>query len=138
MFSLKRTYLENATHGELFYKGQKISETIELSWNHNKKRISCIPEGTYKLRKRYSEKFKWHYVLLHVPDRSHILIHPANNALKELQGCIAPVTKITGMGVGIESRKALGLFTEYYDKAKKSGPVYLVITNKRNEVEVTL
>ncbi|HTN67957.1 MAG TPA: DUF5675 family protein, partial [Dysgonamonadaceae bacterium] len=103
MFSLKRTYLEKATHGELFYKGQKISETIELSWNHNKKRISCIPEGTYKLRKRYSEKFKWHYVLLHVPDRSYILIHPANNALKELQGCIAPVTKITGMGVGIES-----------------------------------
>ncbi len=138
MFSLKRTYLEKATHGELFYKGQKISETIELSWNHNKKRISCIPEGTYKLRKRYSEKFKWHYVLLHVPDRSYILIHPANNALKELQGCIAPVIKITGMGVGIESRKALGLFTEYYDKAKKSGPVYLVITNKRNEVEVTL
>ncbi len=35
-----------------------------------------------------------------------ILVHPANNALKELRGCIAPVLKITGPGLGSDLRKA--------------------------------
>jgi hypothetical protein len=34
------------------------------------------------------------------------LFHPANNALKELNGCIAPVTKLSGPGLGLMSRKA--------------------------------
>lgn len=127
MFTLKRTYLTLATHGELFYKQEKIAETIELPWKQNQQRISCIPEGIYVLRKRYSEKFKWHYVLVSVPNRTGILIHPANNAPKELQGCIAPVTKITDVGVGVQSRKALDLFTSYYNKAKENGTVYLKV-----------
>ena len=31
-------------------------------------------------------------------------IAPANNALKELQGCIAPVTYLTGIGKGLYSK----------------------------------
>ncbi|MCS3552359.1 hypothetical protein M2409_000033 [Sphingobacterium sp. JUb21] len=39
--------------------------------------------------------------------REAILIHAANDARKELLGCIAPVTALTGEGCGTESKKAL-------------------------------
>jgi hypothetical protein len=44
---------------------------------------------------------------MNVQGRDLILIHPANDAKKELLGCIAPVTTITGIGKGSNSRKAL-------------------------------
>ena len=43
---------------------------------------------------------------LDVPGREGIDIHPANDALKELKGCIAPVSKTTGEGKGVYSRRA--------------------------------
>jgi hypothetical protein len=39
--------------------------------------------------------------------REAILIHAANDAKRDLLGCIAPVTTLTGDGRGLESRKAL-------------------------------
>jgi hypothetical protein len=45
--------------------------------------------------------------LIDVPGRSLILIHSANDAKLELLGCIAPVTKHTGIGKGSASKKAL-------------------------------
>jgi len=44
--------------------------------------------------------------VLDVKNRSLILFHPANNALQELNGCIAPVAKLSGPGLGLMSRKA--------------------------------
>ena len=44
---------------------------------------------------------------MNVPGRDLILIHRANDAKKELLGCIAPVSKHTGIGKGSSSRKAL-------------------------------
>ena len=41
-----------------------------------------------------------------VPNRKFILFQPANNAQKELQGCIAPVTTLSGPGLGLMSRIA--------------------------------
>ncbi|WP_245758495.1 DUF5675 family protein [Paenimyroides ummariense] len=38
-------------HGKLTLKGKHIAYTIELPWQDNKRRFSCIPEGTYILRK---------------------------------------------------------------------------------------
>jgi hypothetical protein len=49
--------------------------------------------------------------ILNVPGREYILIHPANEALRELKGCIAPVLFITGDGKGIRSRMALATLT---------------------------
>jgi hypothetical protein len=69
--------------------------------------VSCIPEGSYLIKKRFSVKYKWHLEVLKVPGRSGILIHTANDAQKELQGCIAPVSYISGMGKGVYSRKAM-------------------------------
>jgi hypothetical protein len=103
---LSRTYFPDGTNGKLECEGKFICCTIELPWKNNEKRVSCIPEGKYLLRKRYSRKFQWHIEVVDVKKRSFILLHPANNALKELNGCIAPVTKLSGPGLGLQSRQA--------------------------------
>lgn len=135
MLMLKRIYLATAVHGELTLKGKHIAYTIELPWRDNKRRISCIPEGTYVLRKRYSEKFKWHFVLLDIPNRSCILIHPANDAQKELQGCIAPATQITGEGKGTESRKAMQKLMDVLETYRRNGSITICITSNILENE---
>lgn len=106
VINLTRTYFPEGTNGKLECEGKLICKTIELPWKNNEKRVSCIPEGKYFIRKRYSQKFKWHLEVVDVENRSLILFHPANNALKELNGCIAPVTKLSGPGLGLLSRKA--------------------------------
>ena len=50
-------------------------------------------------------------------NRSLILFHPANNALQELNGCIAPVMKLSGPGLGLMSRKAFAKLKELVYKA---------------------
>jgi len=127
MFILKRTYLNEATHGELLLNQEHIAFTIELPWLENKKLISCIPEGEYNLRRRYSVKFKWHCVVENVPNRNHILFHPANDALLELKGCIAPVTKLSGKGTGMMSRKAMEKVSTAFSELKINGQVKLLI-----------
>ena len=104
VFTLQRTYHKEGTNGTLFYKGLFFGFTIELPWLENRRNISCIPEGTYDVKARFSEKFKQHLVLKKVKNRSLILLHPANDALKELEGCIAPVTYLTGIGKGLYSK----------------------------------
>lgn len=101
-----RTYFFEGTNGCLLYNGHMICRTIELSWKENQSRVSCIPEGKYRLMKRYSRKFGWHLEILDVKNRSLILIQTANNATKELMGCIAPVTHIFGAGMGTLSVNA--------------------------------
>ncbi len=104
---LNRTYFPEGTQGVLEWNGTLVCYTIELPWLDNQRRISCISEGGYVLQKRFSPKFKWHLHLRNVPGRDLILIHPANDAKMELLGCIAPVTKHTGIGKGSFSRKAM-------------------------------
>src|SRR5262245_33727467 len=100
---LIRTYDPNGTNGEIIYR---VCNTIELPWLQNQRNISCITEGRYELVSRFSSKHQHHLALKNVPDRSGILIHPANDALKELLGCIAPVTVHTAPGKGNQSRLA--------------------------------
>ena len=101
---LHRTYFKEGTNGALFYQGHFMGFVIELPWLENKKQISCIPEGEYLLKPRFSEKFKHHLQLDYVPGRSLILIHPANDAQTELKGCLAPVGHLNGIGKGLYSR----------------------------------
>ena len=103
---LTRTYFPDGTNGILECEGKLICNTIELPWKKNETKVSCIPEGKYFIKKRYSMKFQWHLEITNVENRSLILFHPANNALQELNGCIAPVTKLSGPGLGLMSRKA--------------------------------
>ena len=129
---LERMYFPEGTNGVLSFEGKEICKTIELPWRNNQKRISCIPEGKYKIRKRFSAKFKWHLELTNVKNRSLILFHPANNALKELNGCIAPVTQFTGEGRGNESRKAFEKLKKLVFPYLESGfVVELIVTQKK-------
>lgn len=118
---LTRTYSPEGTNGRLEYQGKLICYTIELPWQDNSKRVSCIPEGEYFIVKRYSTKYRWHMEVKDVPNRQFILLHPANNALKELQGCIAPVTQLSGSGTGLGSRKAFELLKTLVYRALDRG-----------------
>ena len=128
ILALKRVYFPDGTNGQLECNGSIICNTIELPWKANERLISCIPEGKYILKKRYSKKFKWHIEIINVKDRGTILFHPANNAKKELNGCIAPVTKISGAGLGLMSRKAFSkLKTLVYQELDKAKTVLIII-----------
>ncbi|HCN10795.1 MAG TPA: hypothetical protein DIS75_00390 [Chryseobacterium sp.] len=130
---LIRQYFPDGTNGELFFNGKKICNTIELPWKENQKRVSCIPEGIYRVRKRFSPKFKWHLEIFKVRNRDFILFHPANNALKELNGCIAPVSEITGEGNGIRSRIAFEKLKEtVFPYLEKAFVIELIITQKNS------
>jgi Family of unknown function (DUF5675) len=95
------------TNGRILYQDRLMMYSIELPWKDNHTRVSCIPEGKYGLVKRWSPKFDRHLLVMNVPNRNSILIHPANDALHELKGCIAPVCFLTGAGKGIRSSPAL-------------------------------
>jgi hypothetical protein len=128
---LTREYFLKGTNGILACNGVTICATIELPWKNNSLRISCIPEGRYPLVKRYSVKFKEHYLVKEVPDRQYILIHPANNALLELKGCIAPVSMITGAGQGTLSVKAMEIIKIHLTPAfDDNETVYITIKKK--------
>lgn len=65
-----------------------------------------------------------------VIDRDHILIHTANNASEELQGCIAPVICLTGEGRGISSKKAFMQMMSIANLSlMKKGTLFLTIKN---------
>jgi hypothetical protein len=120
VISITRTYFPEGTNGKLECEGKLICNTIELPWKNNETKVSCIPEGKYFIKKRCSNKFKWHLEVLDVKNRSLILFHPANNALQELNGCIAPVTKLSGPGLGLMSRKAFSKLKDLIYKALNS------------------
>lgn len=105
--------------------GDKTVRTLELPWNNNKPQHSCIPLGTYITKWQISPHHGPCYHLQDVPDRDHILIHPANFAgdetlgfTSELLGCIAPVTGFSKLMnktgnmqmAGVLSKMALHIF----------------------------
>lgn len=62
-------------------------KALELADKENKRSISRIPAGKYTCKIRYSEKYKWHFILENVPGRSFILIH-FGNYYRDTRGCI--------------------------------------------------
>ena len=129
-----RTYYPEGTNGKIYYKGHLMMYSIELPWKDNRAGVSCIPEGHYELVKRWSPKFGRHLQLMNVPQRKYILIHPANDALQELKGCIAPVWLITGAGKGIRSRMALEILTSLvYGALDLHEQVFLIIKSESYE-----
>ena len=129
---LNRTYFPEGTQGTIEWDDTLVCYTIELPWLQNQKQISCVPEGEYVLEKRFSPKFQWHLHLKNVPGRDLILIHPANDAKKELLGCITPVTKLTGIGKGNSSRKAFErLKALVYPVLERNEEVKIIIQSKK-------
>jgi len=79
---------QKQTLGVLSYKGNEVAKTLELAWNDNNNRISCIPKGHYNVVRRTSAKYGKHFHVTGVPKRDFILIHNANYHY-QLLGCIA-------------------------------------------------
>ena len=97
---LRRQSTNQGTPGTLSF-GTQVVCTMELPWRENARRLSCIPSGTYLVRWQRSPRLGMCYHLIDVPGRSSILIHAANLAGDillgfdtELQGCIAPCSKL--------------------------------------------
>lgn len=129
---LIRSYYPDGTNGILQITGDEkpVCNTIELPWKDNQHNISCIPEGRYRVKMRFTQKRQWHMIVLGVKDRALILIHPANIAVFELQGCIAPVTTITGEGRGSQSRLAFEKLKSLISAAVEKESVFLTIKTK--------
>lgn len=62
-------------------------KTLELPYRSNKKVISCIPLGIYRVINKFSLKFGECFQVLNVKDRSGILFHIGNNQTNT-HGCI--------------------------------------------------
>jgi hypothetical protein len=133
---LIRTYYPTGTNGKIQYLGSLMMYSIELPWKENLAQVSCIPEGRYELVKRWSLKFGRHLQIMDVPGRELILIHPANEALRELKGCIAPVFFITGAGKGIRSRMALETLTSLvFGVLDRPEQIFITIKNGHYEFD---
>ncbi len=86
---------EEGTFGEL-YGGDFSCKTVELPWRDNRVNKSCVPEGTYVMRKRISGvvsrtsggRFDQGWEIVNVPDRTYIMFH-VGNTLADLDGCVA-------------------------------------------------
>jgi hypothetical protein len=123
-------YTPLGTFGRLNVDGEYECFAIEKPWEDNKRFVSCIPEGTYRLipavhhistpdpRDDYPC-----YEVADVPDgRTAIHIHKANYA-DQLQGCIAPGT---GLGVvhnhwaATASGAAFGSFMRIMDDVEEA------------------
>jgi len=134
----------HGTMGELFYKEDKIADTIEKPWQNNKPFVSCVPHGTYEIVPFTRENGDNVYALYN-PDldvyvdaderpgdsgRYSILIHVANWA-EELMGCIAP-----GLAIGIGRYKSNPKKPEVlmvYKSAKATKQLFDII--KKNQIE---
>ena len=62
-------------------------KTLELAWLNNIQFESCIPKGTYKVKRRHSSTYGDHWHIVNVADRDLILIH-AGNYHRDTEGCI--------------------------------------------------
>lgn len=90
--------------------------TLELPYNNNERNISCIKSGKYKISKRYSQKYGWHWLISNVPNRDLILIHVGNYP-RDTKGCILIGTGFEDIDNDsklevVKSRQALKDFNE--------------------------
>ncbi|MBK8670132.1 MAG: hypothetical protein IPN89_12000 [Saprospiraceae bacterium] len=112
VIELQRLYRDTWTDGLIFIKGILLCRSIELRWANNERNVSCVPEGVYPVAIIQHPKFGECLQVNGVKGRSGILVHVANDAQKELRGCIAPVFSLTGNGKGQHSRLALNYIIE--------------------------
>lgn len=86
--TLQRTsYTADGVFGELRLPGYTL-QTVEDDWKDNQKGESCIPPGTYVLKRTIYHKHGYEtFEVTNVPGRERILIHPANTE-EDVEGCI--------------------------------------------------
>lgn len=107
--------------------GQFVCYCTERPWLNNMRNVSCIPTGEYKLDWTQSPRFGRRLLVHDVPNRSHILWHGGNAALRDTKGCFLPCTRFEltqkGEVCGWSSRAALKLLEGFVG----AGPATLVV-----------
>lgn len=86
MIIVNRIYQDDCTIGILNYKGFRCF-TLELPNLDNKTNISCIPEGTYKVKPIISPSLGKCIEVSNVINRSYIRIHKGNYT-RQIKGCL--------------------------------------------------
>ena len=88
---IRDTFTKESTIGRLYINGESFCDTLENPYINNERNISCIPEGSYKVRLRLPRESATrdylHLLVQDVPNRSYILFHRGNTA-KDTSGCI--------------------------------------------------
>ena len=88
---IRDTFTAESTVGKLFVNGEEFCDTLELTWQDNQRRISCIPSGEYKVRIRLARESGSrdyiHLLIQDVPNRDYVLFHRGNTA-KDSRGCV--------------------------------------------------
>lgn len=100
---------EGVTRGELIVESKHFY-TLELLWNDNKVKESCIPGGAYHIEK--NERGVWE--IMNVPGRDKIQIHAGNTAA-DTTGCILLGKSrgiLEGMPAVLQSKDAMEEFNE--------------------------
>lgn len=79
---------DGGVFGVILKDRRPLFTTLEPPWKNNQRDVSCIPPGTYKCRKSFSNKFQRQlFELIDVPDREVIKIH-IGNSISNTLGCI--------------------------------------------------
>lgn len=110
------------TQGILKVEQTYFGDTLELPWRDNRHDISCIPEGRYQVKYKYSLHNGDCLEVLNVPHRSDIQIHVGNKQ-RNTTGCILIGIKVlnTLQESGLTLKRLINTVLD------KNGPNFLEI-----------
>lgn len=86
IYIIERTYLKDRTNGVLLTPAGLKLTTLERPYLDNQRNISCIPEGTYEVRRDRTGRFTW-FAVQNVPNRTAIEFHEGTKP-EHSEGCI--------------------------------------------------
>ena len=95
-------------------------QTLERPWIFNERRVSCIPTGTYLVKRHISPKFGECFKIQDVKGRSDILIH-SGNVVNDTLGCVL---------VGLTSGSVDDSSSAMICSSRKAMAVLLVLIDK--------
>lgn len=123
----RRKYAASYTSGVLLCKKRRVCFTIERPWNKNTTG-SCIPEGRYRLRRRYTSLRNWSLHVENVRLRNWTMIQALQFDPLPDDGNIAMVSQLLGRGRGIRSGAALRRLLAFVQcTLDKDEPLFLTI-----------
>lgn len=131
---IERQFLDDCTIGYLIINNKEFCKTLERPWLENKRNISCIPNGHYYCKKRFSLKFGWCFEVTNVKGRGGILFH-AGNIAQHSKGCI-----LLGSNFGVlnsqqavlQSRDAVKKFDSFFKNYNSFSIVIRNVEDRRS------
>ena len=131
---------KNGIVGMITHNDKHLCYSLELEWNDNIRRKSCIPKGEYEIKlrpyggyhERYKRRFKNHeqgmLEIVNVTDRSHILFHCGNRP-KDTAGCVLVGSKAdANKSILYQSAVAYESFYAYVCNLLEKGKVFIKIS----------